>query len=138
MRIWQKWLLGEVTYNLFTSDVNFLLWRHHLRWKWDVINVENFHEVLRYIFQILATPLKVIFSFLNLKPDNGFLPYNVPEAFNKTGDHLTNIIIAWDEFKPRAVFFGNNGTYIYCVLEWNWRPSTIVGACVKNLFKSLE
>ena len=34
--------------------------------------------------------------------------------------------------------FGNNGTYIYCVLEWNWRPCTMVGACVKNVFKSLE
>ena len=34
--------------------------------------------------------------------------------------------------------FGNNGTYIYCVLEWNWRLSTMVGACVKKIFKSLE
>ena len=34
--------------------------------------------------------------------------------------------------------FGNNGTYIYCVLEWNWRASTMVGACVKFFFKSLE
>ena len=34
-------------------------------------------------------------------------------------------------------FFGNNGKNIYCVLEWNWRPSTMVGACVKN-FKNLE
>ena len=25
----------------------------------DVINIENFHEILRYFFQILATPLAV-------------------------------------------------------------------------------
>ena len=29
--------------------------------------------------------------------------------------------------------FGNNGTYIYYVLEWNWSPSIMVGACVKKL-----
>ena len=34
--------------------------------------------------------------------------------------------------------FGNNGTYICCVLEWNWRPSTMVGACAKIFLKSLE
>ena len=27
--------------------------------------------------------------------------------------------------------FGNNGTYIYCVLEWNWKLSIMIGACVK-------
>ena len=37
---------------------------------------------------------------------------------------------------PR-VFFGINGTYIYCVVEWNRKPSTMVGACHK-FFKSLE
>ena len=62
MRIWQKWLLGEVSnsviYNLFTFvDINFPLWRHYLGWQWDIINVKNFHEVLKYFFQILATPL---------------------------------------------------------------------------------
>ena len=35
--------------------------------------------------------------------------------------------------------FENNGTYIYCVLEWNWRSSTMIEACVKkNFFKGLE
>ena len=29
--------------------------------------------------------------------------------------------------------FGNNGTYIYCVLEWNWNLRlTMVGACVND------
>ena len=77
--------------------------------------------------------MKPIFPCLNLKPDDRFLTYNMPEVFNKTGDDLTDIIIIWDEFKPvlHQSFFGNNGTYIYCVLEWNWRPSTMIGACVK-------
>ena len=44
--------------------------------------------------------VKAIFSCLNLKPDNGLLPYIMPELFNKTGPDLTEIVIAWDEFKP--------------------------------------
>ena len=44
--------------------------------------------------------MKAIFSCLNLKPDDGFLPYNMPELFYKTGHGLTDIVIAWDEFKP--------------------------------------
>ena len=32
----------------------------------------------------------------------------------------------------------NNGTYIYCVPEWNWWPSTIVGACAKIFLKSFR
>ena len=31
---------------------------------------------------------KGIFSCLNLKPDDGTLPYNMPELFNKTGHGL--------------------------------------------------
>ena len=56
--------------------------------------------------------MKVIFSCLNLKTD-GFLPYSMPEAFNKTGHDLTDIIIVWDEFKPalHSEVFGHNGTY---------------------------
>ena len=44
--------------------------------------------------------MKAIFSCLYLKPDDGFLLYNMPEVFNKTGHGLTNIIIALDEFSP--------------------------------------
>ena len=43
--------------------------------------------------------VKAIFSFLNLKPDDGFLPYKIPELFNKTGHGLTDIEIARDEFR---------------------------------------
>ena len=65
----------------------------------------------------------------------------MPEVFNKTGHGLTDIVIAWDEFKAVShpeFFWGNKGNYIYCVLEWNWRLSTMVGACVKYFFWSLE
>ena len=44
--------------------------------------------------------VKAIFPCLNLKPDDGFLPYNMPKVFNKTGHGLTGTVIAWDEFKP--------------------------------------
>ena len=33
--------------------------------------------------------------------------------------------------------FGNNGAYVYCVLEWNWRSAIIVGPWV-IFFKDLE
>ena len=52
------------------------------------------------IFVAWVVFAKAIFSCLNLKPDDGFLPYNMPELFNKTGHGLTDIVIAWDEFKP--------------------------------------
>ena len=43
--------------------------------------------------------VKAMFSCLNLKPEDGFLSYDFPEVFNKTGFGLTDIIIALDEFK---------------------------------------
>ena len=36
--------------------------------------------------------LKAIFSYLNLKPDDEFLPYNMAELFNKTEHGLTDIV----------------------------------------------
>ena len=52
--------------------------------------------------------MKQIFSCLNLKPDDGFLPSNMPEVFNKTGHGFTNVIVAWDKFKSllHPEFFG--------------------------------
>ena len=44
--------------------------------------------------------VKAIFSCLNPKPDDEFLPYNMPELFDKTRHGLTDIVIASDEFKP--------------------------------------
>ena len=38
--------------------------------------------------------VKAIFSSLNLKPEDGFLAYNMPDVFNKTGHGLTDIVIS--------------------------------------------
>ena len=45
---------------------------------------------------------------LKFKHDDGFSPYSMPEVFNKTGHGLTDIVIAWAEFKPvlHREFFG--------------------------------
>ena len=37
--------------------------------------------------------VKEIFSCLNLKPDDGFLTYNIPKVFDKTGHGLTGIVV---------------------------------------------
>ena len=49
---------------------------------------------------VKAIFVKAIFSCLNLKPDDGFLPYNMPKVFNKTGHGLIGIVMARDEFNP--------------------------------------
>ena len=49
-----------------------------------------------------------IFLLLNLKPDDRFIPYTMPEGFSETGHGHTDIIIAWAEFKP--VFFEHKST----------------------------
>ena len=46
---------------------------------------------------VKAMFVKAIISCLNLKPDDGCLPYNIPKVFNKTGNGLTGTAIAWDE-----------------------------------------
>ena len=84
--------------------------------------------------------MKAVFSCLNLKTDDGFLPYNMPELFNKTGLGLTDIVIAWDEFKPVLYpehFWEKWYTYLLCArveqkaLHYGW------DLCQKN-FKCLE
>ena len=81
--------------------------------------------------------MEAIFSYLNLKHDGGFLPYSMPEGFNKTGHSLTDIIIVWAESKLvlHPEIFGQNDTYIYWVLEWDWRLSTMVGGSAKSHFR---
>ena len=66
----------------------------------------------------------------------GFIAYGMPEVFNKTGHGPPDIIIAWSEFKPvfNPGYFVQNRTYIYWVLEWNWR-SFVVGESTKNPFR---
>ena len=62
----------------------------------------GFHDrAIAYILHLiwLKFVVKAIFSCLNLKTDDGFLPYNMLKVFNKTGHCLTGIVIAWDEFK---------------------------------------
>ena len=43
--------------------------------------------------------VKAMFSCLNLKPDDEFLPYNMPELLNKTGHGLRNIAVAYATIK---------------------------------------
>ena len=66
--------------------------------------------------------VKAIFSCLNLKPDDGFLPYNMPKVFNKTGNGLTGTVIAWDELKSvsRTVFLGIISTVCKSGTEVPW------------------
>ena len=51
------------------------------------------------IFVAWVVFVKAIFSCSDLKLDDGFLPYSMPELFNKSGHGLTDIVIARDEFK---------------------------------------
>ena len=60
----------------------------------------NLFKCFHRIFVAWLVFVKSIFSCLNLKPCNVFLPYNMPDVFNKTGHDLTDIVIAWYEFKP--------------------------------------
>ena len=50
----------------FTCDVNFAVWRHELGCQYGNINIKNFHEILRYLFQILALPLNFLYNFTDL------------------------------------------------------------------------
>ena len=51
-------------------------------------------SAIHRIFVAWVVFVKAIFSYLNLKPDDGFLPYNMPELFDKTGHGLIDIVIA--------------------------------------------
>ena len=42
-------------------------------------------SAIHRIFVARVVFVKATFSCLNLKPDDGFLAYNIPEIFNKTG-----------------------------------------------------
>ena len=50
-------------------------------------------SAIHRIFVTWVVFIEAIFSCLNLKPDDGFLPCSMPEAFNKTGHGLTDIIL---------------------------------------------
>ena len=51
-------------------------------------------STIHRIFVAWVLFVKAIFLCLNLKPDDGFLPYSMPEVFNKTGHGLTDIIVS--------------------------------------------
>ena len=55
-------------------------------------------SAIHRIFVAWVVFVKVIFSCLNLKPDDRFLPYNMPDVFTKTGHGLTDIVITRYEF----------------------------------------
>ena len=46
------------------------------------------------MFVALVVFVKATLSCLNLKPDDGFLPYIMSEFFDKAGPGLTDIVIA--------------------------------------------
>ena len=50
------------------------------------------YSAIHGIFVAWVVFAKAIFSCLNLKPDDGFLPYSMPKLFNKTGHGLTDTV----------------------------------------------
>ena len=56
--------------------------------------LQSGESVIYGLFLAWVIFMGAIFSILNLKPDYEFLPYSMPEVFNKTGHGLTDIIIA--------------------------------------------
>ena len=56
--------------------------------------LQSGESVIYRLFLAWVIFMGAIFSILNLKPDDEFLPYSMPEVFNKTGHCLTDIIIA--------------------------------------------
>ena len=59
---------------------------------YNLVKLLSAEFFLAWVVFVKAT--KRIFSCLNLKPDDGSLPYNMPELFNKTGYGLIDIVIA--------------------------------------------
>ena len=51
-------------------------------------------RTIHRIFLVWVVFMEAKFSCLNLKPDDGFLPYSMSEVFNKTGHDLKYLIIA--------------------------------------------
>ena len=82
------------------KQVNF-----HRSWLWvDVAliwcyGIQFGERTIHKIFVTWVIFMEAIVSCLNLKPDN-WLPYSMPEVFNKSRHGLAGIIIVWAEFKP--------------------------------------
>ena len=52
------------------------------------------------VFMAWVVFVKVIFLCVNIKCDDGVLPYNMPEVFEKNKHGLADKAITWGEFKP--------------------------------------
>ena len=88
--------------------------------------IRNFHNnvitclsqtrerAIHRMFVARVVLMEVIFLCLNLKPDDGFLPYIMPDIFNKTRHGLTDIKLSELNLSKCCTqsFFGKNGTYI--------------------------
>ena len=53
------WGGNSVIYDLFTCDVNFPVCRYYLGCQCDITNAKKFYEILKYLVQILPTPLNL-------------------------------------------------------------------------------
>ena len=60
----------------------------------------NIGEItMQQIFVVWLVFMGVIFSKINLRPDEGFLAYKIPEIFIRTGHGLTDNMIHCRELK---------------------------------------
>ena len=99
---------------------------------WLKLNPQNICDMGGFI--------EAISLCLNLVPDDGFLPYSMPEVFNKTEHDFTGIIIACAEFKPvlhQEIFWVQQYIYLLCTrVELNVLHHS-QGICQKR-FQNLE
>ena len=73
---------------------------HHGIHKRVMVYMLNIGEsTMQRIFVTWVVFMEAVFSKTNLKPDEGFLAYSMPELFIRTGNGLTDIVIDWTEFK---------------------------------------
>ena len=60
----------------------------------------NIGEItMQQIFVVWLLFMEVIFSKINLRPDEAFLAYNIPEIFIRTRHELTDSVIHCRELK---------------------------------------
>ena len=61
--------------------------RHGVRSGVMVYVLQTGESTIHIIFMACVVLMEAILSRLNLKPDDGFLPYSMPEVFIKTDEH---------------------------------------------------
>ena len=67
----------------------------------SMAHISQFGEsTIHRIFMAWVVFIKAISFCLNLKPEDEFLPYRMPQVLNKTGNDLADFLLAWYEFKP--------------------------------------